>query len=155
MALSCFTPGAASTRDFRRGIRRLRAQLDYLQSRGFAVHCVLCKVLGQVPHELSRFAERFPCVQSISVLDVPAKALKFRDLLFGYAQAAASEQFRRVVRERFDLFLANYVVTRLVCMRPAEIPVQNRRDSGHPVRDVPDAGPDLTPVPPLGTDPGP
>ncbi len=87
------------------------AQLDYLQSRGYEIHCVLCKVLGQVPRELSRFVERFPCVRSISVLDVPARALTFRDLLFGYARAAASEKFRSLAQESFDLFLANYVVS--------------------------------------------
>ncbi len=87
------------------------AQLDYLQSRDYEIHCVMCRVLGQVPRELSRFVERFPGVRSITVLDVPARALTFRDLLFGYARAAASEQFVRVAQEKFDLFLANYVVS--------------------------------------------
>jgi glycosyltransferase involved in cell wall biosynthesis len=86
-------------------------QLDYLQSRHFDVHCVLCKVLGQTPGNLARLRERFPCIRSIHVLDVSARALTLRDLLYAFNRAAGSAEFRALANDSFELFLANYVLS--------------------------------------------
>jgi Glycosyl transferases group 1 len=97
-------------------------QLDYLQSRQAEVHCVLCKVLGQVPRDLSRLTARFPCIRSVSVLEVPAQALSLRHLLFGFERAARSAEFRRLAHEAFDLFFANYVMSApFACAMPASV----------------------------------
>jgi hypothetical protein len=45
------------------------------------------------------------------VLDVPARQLTLRDLLFGFGRAAASTEFRALAREPFDLFFTNYVMS--------------------------------------------
>jgi glycosyltransferase involved in cell wall biosynthesis len=97
-------------------------QLDYFRSRGFEVHCVLCKVLGQVPGDVSRLIERFPCIRTIRVLDVQARKLTLRDLLFGFDRAAASAEFRALAREPFDLFFTNYVMSApFACALPLSV----------------------------------
>ena len=72
--------------------------------------------------DVSRLAERSGCIRSIRVLDVPARKLTLRDLLFGFDRAARSAEFRALAREPFDLFFTNYVMSApFACALPQSV----------------------------------
>ncbi len=97
-------------------------QLTYLQSRNFEVHCVLLKVFSRGAGDLVKLMQRFPCIKSTHVIEVTARALTLRDLLFGFNRAANSTQFRTLAQQQFDLFFANYVLSApFACALPREL----------------------------------
>ncbi len=97
-------------------------QLAYLQSRDCEVHCLLLDVFSRGSGDLAGLVQRFPCIQSTHVIEVPARAVTLRDVLFGYERAARSAEFRSLAKEPFDLFFSNYVSTApFACALPPEV----------------------------------
>ena len=56
------------------------------------------------------------------MLDVPARKLTLRELLFGFDRAARSAEFSVLAREPFDLFFANYILSApFACALPTSL----------------------------------
>ena len=85
--------------------------LAYFQSRHCEVRCLILNVPGREPRNFGRLAAKFPCIESIQVLEVAARTSTVRDLLFGFERAARSATFRGLAEDRFDLFFSNSVLS--------------------------------------------